>query len=144
MNQKYDILKLENQLCFPLYAASRKVVSAYTPYLKELGITYTQYIVMMVLWEEDDVTVGEIGRRLHLDNGTISPLLRKLEKKDLVRRQRNEGDERVVNIQLTEQGREMRDRALEIPQAVSDCLGLKERDAAALYELLYRIIDSEE
>ena len=144
MNQTYDILKLENQLCFPLYAASRKVVSAYTPYLKEIGLTYTQYIVMMVLWEEDDVTVGEIGRRLHLDNGTISPLLRKLEKKDLVRRQRNEGDERVVNIQLTEQGREMRDRALEIPQAVSDCLGLKERDAAALYELLYRIIDSEE
>ena len=102
-NEK-EALKLENQLCFPLYAAARQVVSLYTPYLRTLGITYTQYIVFLVLWERDGIPVGELGRRLYLDNGTLTPLLKKMEKEGYITRTRESSDERVVTIRLTDKG----------------------------------------
>jgi len=96
----YDALKLENQLCFPLYACSRSIVNLYTPFLKPLGLTYTQYIVFLVLWEQDGITVGELGAKLHLDNGTITPLLKKMQDKGYVTRERSKSDERVVIVRF--------------------------------------------
>ena len=106
-----EMLKLENQLCFPLYAASRQVVSLYTPYLKELGLTYTQYIVFLVLWEKDGIPVGELGKKLYLDNGTLTPLLKKLEGGGYVTRSRQKDDERVVIVSLTKEGRALKEKA---------------------------------
>ena len=139
----YDALKLDNQLCFPLYAAARRVVSMYSPLLKPLGITYTQYIVFLVLWEEDGVSVGGLCRRLRLDNGTLTPLLKKMEDSGWVVRTRSREDERVVVVSLTERGAALRDRAAGIPEQVGSCVGLSHDDAVALYRLLYRILDDE-
>ena len=135
-----DVLKLDNQLCFPLYAAARQVTSLYTPYLKELGLTYTQYIVFLVLWERDGLTVGELGSRLYLDNGTLTPLLKKLEAAGYIRRERSAEDERVVLISLTDEGRALRDRAKDIPVRVGSCIKLSASDAASLYTLLYSLL----
>ena len=111
MNDDYrEAMKLENQLCFPLYAAARNVTGLYTPWLKPLGLTYTQYIVLLVLWEKDGISVTEIGEKLMLDNGTLSPLLKKLENAGYITRQRSREDERVVVIRLTESGRALHDR----------------------------------
>ncbi|MGI6535769.1 MAG: MarR family winged helix-turn-helix transcriptional regulator [Eggerthellaceae bacterium] len=136
-----EALKLENQLCFPLYAASRKIVSAYTPYLKPLGITYTQYITFMVLWEEDGLFVGDICARLHLDNGTLTPLLKKMEKQGFVVRRRDEADERKVRVFLTDEGRAMKDRVRDIPRKVGSCVDLDAEEAQTLYRLLYKLLD---
>ena len=141
MDSRYDKLKLENQLCFPLYAASRKVVGSYTPFLKKLGITYTQYIVFMVLWEKDNLTVGEIGGKLFLDNGTLSPVLKKMEAKGFIERTRSKEDERVVRISLTDEGRDMRERAVDVPDMVSGCIHITREDAQALYTALYGILE---
>ena len=138
--QNDEQLRLENQLCFPLYAAARQVVSLYTPYLRELGLTYTQYIVFLVLWEQDGLTVGELGQRLYLDNGTLTPLLKKLEQSGYVTRSRSAEDERVVKISLTEQGRALKDQVREIPSKVGACLSLEAQDAAGLYALLYKLL----
>ena len=135
-----ELLKLDNQLCFPLYAAARQVVSLYTPYLKELGLTYTQYIVFLVLWEKDGIPVGELGRRLYLDNGTLTPLLKKLESAGYVSRSRAKDDERVVTVTLTDQGRELKDKAREIPLKVGSCIALSQSEAQAMYGLLYKLI----
>ncbi|MBQ7218257.1 MAG: MarR family transcriptional regulator [Ruminococcus sp.] len=135
-----ELLKLDHQLCFPLYAAARQVVSLYTPYLKELGLTYTQYIVFLVLWEKDGIPVGELGRRLYLDNGTLTPLLKKLESAGYVSRSRAKDDERVVTVTLTDQGRELKDKAREIPLKVGSCITLFESEAQAIYGLLYKLI----
>ena len=139
----YDALKLDNQLCFPLYAAARRVVSMYSPLLKPLGITYTQYIVFLVLWEEDGVSVGGLCRRLRLDNGTLTPLLKKMEDSGWVVRTRSREDERVVVVSLTERGAALRERVAGIPEQVGSCVGLSHDDAVALYRLLYRILDDE-
>ena len=136
-----EALKLENQLCFPLYAASRKIVSAYTPYLKPLGITYTQYITFMVLWEEDGLFVGDICARLHLDNGTLTPLLKKMEKQGFVVRRRDETDERKVRVFLTDEGRAMKERVRDIPRKVGSCVDLDTEEARTLYRLLYKLLD---
>ncbi len=136
-----EALKLENQLCFPLYAASRKIVSAYTPYLKPLGITYTQYITFMVLWEEDGLFVGDICSRLHLDNGTLTPLLKKMEKQGFVVRRRDETDERKVRVFLTDEGRAMKERVRDIPRKVGSCVDLDTEEARTLYRLLYKLLD---
>lgn len=136
-----EALKLENQLCFPLYAASRKIVSAYTPYLKPLGITYTQYITFMVLWEEDGLFVGDICARLHLDNGTLTPLLKKMEKQGFVVRRRDETDERKVRVLLTDEGRAMKERVRDIPRKVGSCVDLNTEEARTLYRLLYKLLD---
>lgn len=136
-----DALKLENQLCFPLYAAARKVTGAYTPLLKPLGITYTQYIVLLVLWEKDGQTVGAIGDLLHLDNGTLTPLLKKMETEGIVTRLRSKEDERRVTIQLTEKGKALKKQAEDIPAKIGACIHLNQEDARSLYRILYQILD---
>ena len=138
-----EAMKLINQLCFPLYAAARHVTGLYTPVLKPLGLTYTQYIVFLVLWEKDGLTVGEIGERLLLDNGTLSPLLKKLEQAGYVRRERSREDERVVVITLTEAGRALREKAKDVPAKVAGCLDLPPEKAQTLYGLLYELLENQ-
>ena len=144
MDAALDPLRLENQLCFPLYAASRKIVNLYTPYFKPLGITYTQYIVLMVLWAQDGVSVRELGERLYLDSGTLTPLLKKMETAGLVRRERAKEDERVTRIYLTEAGRALHEKCLEIPVHLSRSLSaFSPEEAQTLYDLLYRLLEAE-
>ena len=143
-SKNYDQLKLDNQLCFPLYACARQITGAYTPYLKKLGITYTQYIVFMVLWEQDGIPVGTLGKRLHLDNGTLTPLLKKMESAGYVTRTRSREDERVVIVSLTDKGWAMRDQAADIPTQVGSCIQLDPDEAQTLYSLLYRIMEQNE
>ena len=135
-----EALLLDRQLCFPLYAAARKIVAAYTPVLKPLGLTYTQYLVMLVLWEKDGIGVGQLCARLRLDSGTLTPVLKKLEERSLLERRRSGKDERVVILTLTDQGRALREQALGIPEEVGRCLSLTPEEAGILYNLLYRII----
>ena len=136
-----EVMKLSNQLCFPLYAAARKVTALYTPFLSELNLTYTQYLVLLVLWEQDGIPVSEICRRLHLDNGTVSPLLKKLEKEGLLEKSRSPEDERVVRITLTEAGRTLQERAKDIPGEVGSCVRLAPGKALTLYQLLYELLE---
>ncbi len=136
-----ELLKLENQLCFPLYAAARKVTSLYTPLFKPLGITYTQYIVFLALWEENEMTVGELGKRLYLDNGTLTPLLKKLEENGYVARTRSKKDERVVTVSVTQKGMDLKTKASEIPLKAGSCIRLSPEEAATLYTLLYKILE---
>ena len=138
-----EAMMLQNQLCFPLYAAARSVVSLYTPYLKPLGLTYTQYIVFLVLWEQDGLTVGELCDRLMLDNGTLSPLLKKMQQAGYVERRRSEEDDRVVRITLTEEGRALQERAKDVPAKVGGCIDLPPEKAQTLYELLYELLDNQ-
>ncbi|MCI6757020.1 MAG: MarR family transcriptional regulator [Lachnospiraceae bacterium] len=137
-----EALKLENQICFPLYAAARKVTGAYTPFLKPLGITYTQYLVFLVLWEQDGIPVGALGQALHLDTGTLTPLLKKMEAAGFLTRQRRKDDERSVEIRLTEKGRALKEKARDIPGKIGACFtgALSGEDAAALYRILYQIL----
>ena len=139
----HEAMKLKNQMCFPLYAASRNVINLYTPCLKPLGLTYTQYIVFLVLWEKDGVSVSEIGNRLMLDNGTLSPLLKKMEQAGYVGRRRCREDDRVVEITLTEEGRALQEKAKEIPGKVARCIDLPEERARQLYALLYELLDNQ-
>jgi DNA-binding MarR family transcriptional regulator len=141
MSEKYDCLRLDHQLCFPLYAAARKVTGRYTPYFRELGITYTQYIVFMALWQEDNQTVSEICSKLYLDSGTLTPLLKKMEEKGWLSRTRSKEDERVVRIALTEKGWALREDCLKIPFAVSSCIHLSEEDAANLHRILHLLLE---
>lgn len=141
MNQTNpDTLKLGNQLCFPLYAAARNVTSLYTPLLKPLGLTYTQYIVFLVLWEKDGISVTEIGEKLMLDNGTLSPLLKKMEQTGYLERRRSHKDDRVVEIFLTDEGRALKEKAKDIPLQVASCIDLPIEKAQQLYELLYELL----
>ena len=135
-----EAMKLENQLCFPLYAAARRVTALYTPHLKPLGLTYTQYIVMLVLWERDGLTVGEICEKLMLDSGTLSPLLKKLEGEGLLERRRSQYDDRVVVINLTEKGKALQEKAAQVPLEVGACIPLAPEKAAELYALLYELL----
>lgn len=137
-----EALKLENQLCFPLYASARKIINLYTPHLKPLGITYTQYLVLLVLWQDHSQTVGELCKRLYLDSGTITPLLKKLEENGYITRTREAEDERVVRIELTEQGLALRDKAKEIPAKIGSCIRLDPEEAGNLYQCLYKILES--
>ena len=142
---KYDYheaMKLDRQLCFPLYAASRSVVSLYTPWLKPLGLTYTQYIVFLVLWEKDGVTVGELCEKLMLDNGTLSPLLKKMQQAGYVERKRSEKDDRVVLITLTEKGRALQEQTKDVPAKVAGCIDLPAEKAQMLYALLYELLEN--
>ena len=139
-----EAMRLENQLCFPLYAAARKVTGLYAPWLKELGLTYTQYVAMLVLWEADGVAVGELCERLMLDNGTVSPMLKKMEEAGWVRRERSESDERVVVVTLTEEGRALQRSAAEVPLRVGECIKLEPEKTKALYDLLYELLGGDE
>ena len=134
-------MKLDSQLCFPLYAASRKVVSLYTPHLKPLGITYTQYIMFLVLWEQDGITVGDLCKRLMLDTGTVTPMLKNTEKQGLIKRARSEDDERVVVITLTDEGKALYKKAKDMPAKIGSCVKLSKNEAEALYKILYKVIN---
>ena len=138
---KYNSLKLNSQLCFPLYACSREMIKGYKPFLDELGLTYTQYITMMVLWEHSPMTVKELGRRLYLDSGTLTPLLKKLEEKGLVKRRRSEEDERNLIVSVTRQGEMLGERAAAVPEEIVRGAGLEREEAAALYGLLQKMLD---
>ncbi|MBE5872616.1 MAG: MarR family transcriptional regulator [Lachnospiraceae bacterium] len=142
MAQEYEQLKLENQLCFPLYACARKIVNAYNPYLKPLGLTYTQYVVFMVLWDKESVTVGQLGEILRLDAGTLTPLLKRLEKEGYVTRRRSEEDERITLVGITDKGNALKEACKEIPQKLTTSgLPLTEDEAKELYGLLYKFLN---
>lgn len=136
----YDELMLGNQLCFPLYACSKEIVRRYKPFLDEIDLTYTQYIAMMVLWEEKKVNVKELGGRLFLDSGTLTPVLKRLEQKGLITRQRDEKDERVLIAEITDEGEALKERAVEVPHKMAGCVKLDEQDAKELYRILYTLL----
>ena len=140
-NKNYDNLKLENQLCFPLYAASREVIKKYRPYLDNLDLTYTQYITMMVFWEEKKISVKELGQKLFLDSGTLTPVLKSLEAKGYVCRYRSSEDERVLMVEITEAGEALKASASDIPEQIGSCVNLTPKEAQQLYQLLYKILD---
>lgn len=131
----YEQLRLCNQICFPLYAISREITRRYTPFLDELDLTYPQYLVMLVLWEFGEQSVGEIGDKLHLDSGTLTPLLKRLQSKELIARTRSKTDERTVIITLTNQGRALEHKAMAIPSRMLDCFSLTENEIAVLQKI---------
>ena len=141
MEEKYECLKLSKQLCFPLYACSREMIKLYKPFLDELGLTYTQYITLMVLWEHKAMTVKALGQELYLDSGTLTPLLKKLEEKGLVTRRRSDLDERNLIVTITELGESMRDRALHIPEEMAKCVNLPREDIRDLYRMLHQLLE---
>ena len=140
MNENFDALKLQNQVCFPLYACSKELVRQYGPYLKKLGLTYTQYIVMMVLWENENVSSKQLSECVHLDYGTLTPVLKKLENTGYLTRKRSADDERLLSISLTENGRELKKQALDIPPAIAKCMGLSAEEFQTLYVLTYKAL----
>lgn len=142
MKDKYDSLKLKNQLCFPLYAASKEIVRQYKPFLDKLNMTYTQYITMMVMWEHKELTVKELGQYLYLDSGTLTPLLKTMEKKGWVERNRSKEDERVLNVSITESGEKLRESAVNVPEKLAGCVKLEPEEAMQLYKTLYKILDN--
>lgn len=139
-NEKYDALKLDNQLCFPLYACAKEIVRRYKPFLDELDLTYTQYIAMMVLWEEKEINVKDLGKRLYLDSGTLTPLLKRLEQKGLVVRHRDDKDERVLIIAITPEGEALKDKAVKVPRQMAGCVKLKSQEAGELYRILHKLL----
>ena len=141
MEEKYECLKLSKQLCFPLYACSREMIKLYKPFLDELGLTYTQYITLMVLWEHKAMTVKALGQELYLDSGTLTPLLKKLEEKGLVTRRRSDLDERNLIVTITELGESMRVQALPIPEEMTKCINLPREEIRDLYRMLYQLLE---
>ncbi|MCM1268543.1 MAG: MarR family transcriptional regulator [Bacteroidales bacterium] len=140
-DHKYDCLKLENQLCFPLYACSKEVIRRYKPYLDKLDLTYTQYLAMMVLWEKKEVTVKELGECLYLDSGTLTPLLKKLEEKKYVVRKRSREDERNLLVSVTQKGEDLKEKAVHIPESLGACVDLEPEEAQHLYRLLHKMLN---
>ena len=138
--QGYESLKLCNQVCFPLYACSKELVRQYGPYLKELGLTYTQYLVMMVLWEKQTVSSRELAECVRLDYGTLTPVLKRLEQAGYLQRTRAAEDERLLTLTLTNKGTDLREKALSIPPAVAECMGLTAEEFQALYMLTYKAL----
>ena len=136
----YDALKLEKQVCFPLYACAKELVRQYGPYLKELNLTYTQYIVMMVLWEKEAVSSRELAACLHLDYGTLTPVLKRLEQAGYLTRERTAEDERLLTLALTEKGRELKTNAVTIPPAIAERMGLTLEEFGTLYQLTYKAL----
>lgn len=141
MSDKYDALKLDNQLCFPLYAVSKEIVRKYKPFLDEIDLTYTQYITMMVLWEHNEILVKDIGAKLFLDSGTLTPVLNGLEKKGYAIRRRSETDKRDVYAVITEAGIALRDKAVDIPAKIGGCTPLDSEKAVLLYQILHEMMD---
>ena len=140
MADRYEALKLKNQICFPLYACSKEIVKAYKPYLDELDLTYTQYITMMVMWEHRELRVKEIGKFLFLDSSTLTPLLKRLEEKGYVTRRRSAEDERDLIVTITDSGEALKERAVTVPERLSACVELDPQKAQALYALLYEVL----
>lgn len=137
-----DYLKLENQLCFPLYALSRQITALYRPYLEKLGLTYPQYLVLMVLWEHRSKSVKDIGELLFLDSGTLTPLLKRMEKSELVERKRSGSDERVVYITITEKGLDLKKEAADIPLKIKEHLQTDDPQLMQLKQQLHLMIES--
>ena len=133
-------LKLENQTCFPLYALSREIINAYRPLLEEIDLTYPQYLVLLVLWENQKCTVNQLGEKLRLDSGTLTPLLKRLQGKGLINRKRSSVDERVVEISLTEDGKQIEQRAKNIPNQLAEALNLSIDELTALKEITCKIL----
>ncbi len=144
MGEKYDSLKLENQLCFPLYACSREIIKKYRPYLEKIDLTYTQYITMMVFWEHKKISVKELGKKLFLDSGTLTPVLKSLEAKGFVTRYRSQEDERVLLVEITESGEALKERASEVPAKIGNCITLTPDEAKSLYGILYKLLGQQE
>ncbi|AYD39454.1 MarR family transcriptional regulator [Clostridium fermenticellae] len=140
MKNKYDILKLENQLCFPLYACAKEVVKKYKPFLEKIDLTYTQYITMMVIWEKIELNVKELGEYLYLDSGTLTPVLKKLESKGYITRVRSKDDERNLIVTLTEEGNKLKETAVKIPSQIGQCVKLDLEEIKTLYKLLYKML----
>lgn len=140
MSDKYDCLKLKSQLCFPLYACSKEIIRRYKPFLDRFDLTYTQYITMMALWENDNMNVRELGIALFLDSGTLTPVLKKLESKGYIERKRSKDDERNLIVTVTEKGWQLREEALSIPGSMSSCVNLEPEEASELYRLLYKVL----
>ncbi|MDY4836102.1 MAG: MarR family transcriptional regulator [Frisingicoccus sp.] len=138
---KYEMLKLESQLCFPLYVVSKEIVRKYKPFLNEVDLTYTQYITMMVLWEENEILVKHLGEKLFLDSGTLTPVLNGLEKKGYAARRRSETDKRDVYVVITEKGRSLRDKAVEIPSKMGECVPIDQEKAMVLYQILHEMME---
>lgn len=136
----YDALKIENQICFPVYACSREIIKRYKPFLDEIGLTYTQYITMMVLWDRKTMNVKALGQILYLDSGTLTPVLKKLEAKGLISRRRSEEDERNLVVTITPQGEALREQAVFVPHEMAKCTNLEPEEAATLYRILYKIL----
>ncbi len=132
----YESIRLDNQLCFPLYACAKEIVRQYRTPLEPLGLTYTQYVVMMVLWECGSITEKELGERVHLDSGTLAPLLKRLEKQGLVKRERPDHNERTLQITLTDVGNAMQEEALSVPEVMKNCIGLSMEECSVLRSLL--------
>lgn len=142
---KYDALKLENQLCFPLYACSKEIIKKYRPYLDAIDLTYTQYIAMMVLWEEKKISVKDLGKKLFLDSGTLTPVLKSLETKGYVKRYRSKEDERILLIEITKEGDALKESAVCIPEKMATCKSLsvlEPEEALTLYKLLNKILSA--
>ena len=137
---KYDALKIENQLCFPLYACSREIIKSYKPFLDEIDLTYTQYIAMMVLWEHKTMNVKAMGEILYLDSGTLTPVLKKLESKGYITRQRSTADERNLVVTITDAGEALKEKAVAVPAAIAKCSNLDPEEAAQLYRILYKML----
>lgn len=142
-SKKCDTLKLQNQICFPLYAASREVIKLYKPYLDELDLTYTQYIAILLLWEHKTMTVKEMGEHLFLDSGTLTPLLKKLEAKGLITRVRSTKDERNLNISITEAGEALQYKAQHMAEEMQKYNPLSQEESVELYRLLYKMLKKE-
>ena len=139
-DSRYEALKLENQICFPLYACSKEIIRRYKPYLDEIDLTYTQYITMMVLWDKKSQSVKELGKYLYLDSGTLTPVLKKLEAKGYITRKRSEQDERSLIVTITEKGEQLKDIAVEIPMKMNGCVAMEPEEAQMLYSLLYKVL----
>ena len=139
---KYDSLKLGNQICFPLYAAAKEITRKYKPYLDKLDLTYTQYICMMVMWEHQSLNVKQLGEYLYLDSGTLTPLLKKLEEKGYIERKKKDSDERNLIITVTDKGMDLRDQALSVPQSMGSCISISSEEAELLYKVLYKILNN--
>lgn len=138
--EKYQGLKLENQLCFPLYVCSKEIIRRYRPFLDELDLTYTQYIAMMVFWDVKSISVKDLGKKLYLDSGTLTPVLKSLENKGYIVRRRLSTDERVVMTEITEKGEFLKEKAVKIPANIAGCVSLSGEEALTLYGLLYKIL----
>ena len=138
---KYDVLKLDNQLCFPLYALSREIINLYKPYLDKLNLTYTQYVTMLVIWEEKKIVFKELGKKLHLDSGTLTPVLKKLESMGLIEKYRTKEDDRVVMIELTEKGSTLKNEVLEIPEKIACQLKIDKNEAIQFKSLVDKMLN---
>lgn len=142
MENNFDPLKIENQLCFPLYACAKEVVRKYKPFLDKIDLTYTQYITMMIMWDKKEINVKNLGECLYLDSGTLTPLLKKLEAKGFITKERCVEDERSIIVKITQKGMDLKEKATSVPAAVSTCIDLSPEETKQLYTILYKILNN--